>query len=42
MINRVWHGWTTPANADKYEALLKAQIFVGIKKSKFAASKASN
>jgi hypothetical protein len=31
MINRVWHGWTTPANADKYEALLKAEIFVGIK-----------
>jgi len=31
MINRIWHGWTIPANADKYEALLKAEIFVGIK-----------
>jgi hypothetical protein len=31
MINRIWHGWTAPANADKYEALLKAEIFVGIK-----------
>ncbi len=31
MTNRIWHGWTTPANAEKYEALLKAEIFVGIK-----------
>ncbi len=30
MINRIWHGWTTPDNADKYEALLKEEIFVGI------------
>ncbi len=30
MISRVWHGWTTPGNADKYEALLKDEIFVGI------------
>jgi len=30
MITRIWHGWTTPANADKYEALLKEEIFVGI------------
>ena len=30
MISRVWHGWTTPANADAYEALLKNEIFVGI------------
>ncbi len=30
MISRVWHGWTTPANADAYEALLKSEIFVGI------------
>lgn len=30
MIARIWHGWTTPANADKYEALLKEEIFVGI------------
>ena len=30
MITRVWHGWTTPANAPKYEALLQEEIFVGI------------
>ncbi len=31
MISRVWHGWTTPANADAYEVLLKSEIFIGIK-----------
>ena len=30
MISRIWHGWTTPSNADKYEAMLKEEIFVGI------------
>ena len=30
MITRVWHGWTTPANADPYEALLRSEIFPGI------------
>jgi len=30
MISRIWHGWTTKANADAYEALLKEEIFVGI------------
>jgi antibiotic biosynthesis monooxygenase (ABM) superfamily enzyme len=30
MIARIWHGWTTPGNADRYEALLKKEIFVGI------------
>lgn len=30
MIIRIWHGWTTPANADAYEALLLNEIFVGI------------
>jgi len=30
MISRIWHGWTTPDNADKYEALLKEKIFVNI------------
>lgn len=30
MIGRIWHGWTTPDNADIYEALLKEEIFVGI------------
>ena len=31
MISRIWHGWTTPENADAYEALLNEEIFVGIK-----------
>lgn len=30
MIYRIWHGWTTPANADAYERLLREEIFVGI------------
>ncbi len=30
MILRIWHGWTTPKDADAYEALLKDEIFVGI------------
>jgi heme-degrading monooxygenase HmoA len=30
MISRIWHGWTTPENADLYESLLKEEIFVGI------------
>jgi hypothetical protein len=30
MISRIWHGWTTFDNADKYEAMLKEEIFVGI------------
>lgn len=30
MISRIWHGWTTPENADTYEKLLKAEIFPAI------------
>jgi antibiotic biosynthesis monooxygenase (ABM) superfamily enzyme len=30
MISRIWHGWTTPANADAYDSLLQEEIFVGI------------
>jgi heme-degrading monooxygenase HmoA len=30
MIVRIWHGWANCDNADKYEALLKQEIFVGI------------
>jgi hypothetical protein len=30
MIGRMWHGWTKPENADKYETLLKTNIFPGI------------
>ena len=30
MIARIWHGWTTPENADTYENLLKMEIFPDI------------
>lgn len=30
MICRIWHGWTTPENADAYEHLLRSEIFHGI------------
>jgi heme-degrading monooxygenase HmoA len=30
MITRIWHGWTTPQNADAYERLLRTEIFQGI------------
>jgi antibiotic biosynthesis monooxygenase (ABM) superfamily enzyme len=30
VIVRVWHGWTSPANADAYERLLRDEIFRGI------------
>jgi antibiotic biosynthesis monooxygenase (ABM) superfamily enzyme len=36
MISRVWHGWTTPENADAYETLLKSEIFTEIKNRKIA------
>lgn len=34
MISRIWHGWTTPEKGDAYEALLREEIFVGIKQRK--------
>jgi hypothetical protein len=30
VLARIWHGWTTPSNADAYESLLKGEIFIGI------------
>lgn len=30
MIKRIWHGWTTHDNADRYESLLKEKILPGI------------
>jgi hypothetical protein len=36
MISQVWHGWTTPANADAYEALLNSEIFTGIQDRQIA------
>lgn len=31
MISRIWHGYTTPENADSYENLLKEEIFINIR-----------
>ena len=36
MISRVWHGWTTPENADAYEGLLKSEIFQDIQSRQIA------
>jgi len=36
MISRIWHGYTSPANADAYEALLKDEIFHGIQEREIA------
>jgi hypothetical protein len=30
MILRLWRGWTTPENADRYEELIRTAIFPGI------------
>lgn len=32
MIARIWHGFTTPTNADAYEKLLKTEVFTSIEK----------
>jgi len=32
MISRIWHGWTTHENADKYESLLRAEVLPGIQR----------
>jgi len=32
MISRLWHGWTTPENADAYEQLLRSEILPGIRR----------
>jgi len=30
VISRIWHGWTTRANADAYEQLLRTEVLPGI------------
>ena len=30
MISRIWHGWTTRENSDKFESLLRAEVLPGI------------
>jgi heme-degrading monooxygenase HmoA len=39
VIARIWHGWTKPENADRYEKLLKEEIFPGIADKKVAGYK---
>lgn len=36
MIARVWHGWTSRENADRYERLLRTEIFPGIARKEVA------
>jgi heme-degrading monooxygenase HmoA len=36
VISRVWHGWTTQANANAYESLLKSEIFIDIRNRQIA------
>ena len=33
-IKRIWHGWTTPDNADRYRKLLHDEVFPGIEAKK--------
>ncbi|MFH2054730.1 MAG: antibiotic biosynthesis monooxygenase [bacterium] len=30
MIGRIWHGWTTPENADRYQQILTTEVIPGI------------
>ncbi|MGD2092686.1 MAG: hypothetical protein PVH61_41350 [Candidatus Aminicenantes bacterium] len=39
MVGRIWHGWTEPENADKYEKLLREEIFPGIAAKKVTGYK---
>ena len=36
MISRIWHGWTSPENAEAYETLLKKEIFLTIQNQNIA------
>ena len=40
MIKRVWHGYTTPENADVYERLLDTTVFPGIEAKKIPGYRA--
>lgn len=35
-IKRIWHGWTSPENADVYENLLRDEIFPRIEAKRIA------
>jgi len=34
MIVRIWHGWTVHENADRYETLLRQEVFPSIENKK--------
>jgi antibiotic biosynthesis monooxygenase (ABM) superfamily enzyme len=36
MIFRIWHGWTTPENADAYQRIVQAEVFEMIADKKIA------
>lgn len=36
MITPIWHGWTSAENADRYEQLLREEIFPGISAKRVA------
>jgi antibiotic biosynthesis monooxygenase (ABM) superfamily enzyme len=38
-VKRIWHGWTTPENADAYETLLRQEVSVGIEAMKLGGLK---
>ena len=38
-VKRLWHGWTTPENAHKYQALLHDEVFPGIEAKKIPGSR---
>ncbi len=40
MICRVWRGWTTPANAQAYEAVVRGQVIPGIEARRIAGFRA--
>ena len=42
MICRIWHGWTAPADAEAYEALLKSEILTGIQDRRIAGYRGIN
>jgi len=35
-IKRVWHGWTTKENADKYQSILQNEVIPGIEAKKIS------
>jgi len=38
-IKRVWHGWTTMENADKYQSILQNEVIPGIETKKIPGFK---